>query len=145
MNKKTLPNGAKAYQRKDKEDRAIVYRDWHRELKGLYMFDLDSVEWRYKNGVGVPVAIIELTRVDHERNGRPIVVSKRYLDAILERFLERDTQGKFIMHMASCVNVPAYLTLFREDCSQFWVYNITEAIYWVKYTPEEYKDFLGGL
>jgi len=140
MNKKTLKDGQKAYQRSDKENRVQPYLDWHRNLKGLYMLDVDSIEWRFKKGIMTPVAVIEITRVDNDK-----IVTRKYLDAIIERFFKRDMQGKATLHVANALSCPAFITLFKEDCSMFYVYNLTDAEYWVKYTPAEYTGFLEQL
>ncbi|GAF91577.1 unnamed protein product, partial [marine sediment metagenome] len=61
-------DGSKAQQRgeKDKEDRSLIYRLWHRDIgPQYYVEDVDQVEWRRgKDGELHPVAVIELTRHD---------------------------------------------------------------------------------
>ena len=86
MEKKVTASGAKAYQRADAEWRIKPYSDWHRTLSSkLLMLDVDTIEWRYRNGELAPVGVMEVTCVDRGRT-----VDARYLDAITRRFEQRD-------------------------------------------------------
>lgn len=115
------PSGSKAYQRKDNEDRGRAYRDWHRRLAHtLLATDVDSVEWRYIGNELRAVAVIETTRVDSGR-----VVDEGYLRNIIERFDNRSIQGDAARAVAAALGVPAYLVLFRQDCSEFWLYKLS--------------------
>ncbi len=140
MEKKLTDSGAKAYQRDDENEedsRAKVYMDWHRDLDSeLLMADVDSIEWRYKQGKLTPVAVIELTRIDE-----PLKYPDNYLKSILERFEKRDMQGKAVRIVAAALNVPAYITLFQKDLDKFWVYSL-QKLQWREFNKTEYIKFL---
>jgi hypothetical protein len=137
-------SGAKAYQRADNEDRAKEYMLWHRNLdRSLLMLDVDAIEWRFRSGVKVPVGIFEITRVDVGKT-----VNDGYLNAITARFFERDFQSKAAITIAQKLGTKAYITLFRQGCTEFWVYCLSEGSNsgWRNYaTPAEYETFLKGL
>lgn len=141
MEKKTTESGAKAHQRADTEWRIQPYSDWHRTLsKDLLMLDVDFIEWRFRNGELVPVGVMEVTRVDHGKD-----VNDRYLNAILKRFNERDLQGRAARKVAEALATKAYIVLFREDCSEFWVYNLTDEHGWHYFIPIGMERFLERL
>lgn len=144
MRKKYAGSGAKDYQRSDYEDRAQEYRLWHRQLdRRLIMLDVDAIEWRMKDGILRPVGVFEITRVDTNKS-----VDKRYLDAIIQRFFQRDLQGQVANEIARKLNTQAYITLFRQSCTEFWVYPMSESTcgQWKHYkTPQEYENFLLSL
>lgn len=141
MEKKTTDSGAKAHQRMDTEWRIKPYSDWHRTLsKKLLMLDVDFIEWRFRNGELVPVGVMEVTRVDHGKD-----VNDRYLNAILNRFNERDLQGRAARKVADALGAKAYIVLFRQDCSEFWVYNMTDEHGWHYFIPIGMERFLENL
>lgn len=141
MEKKITPSGAKAYQRADAEWRIKPYSDWHRTLApNLLMLDVDFIEWRYRNGELAPVGVMEVTRVDQGRT-----VDKYYTDAILQRFEQRDLQAQAARKVAAALKTKAYIVLFRQDCSEFWVYNLTDRAGWTHYSPQQMADFLQRL
>lgn len=141
MHKKTTTTGAKAYQREDAEWRIKPYSDWHRTLsKKLLMLDVDFIEWRYRNGELMAVGVMEVTRVDKGKE-----VNQQYLRAIRQRFEERDLQAHAARKVASVLGTKAYIVLFREDCSEFWLYNLTDAKGWYYLTPERMEKFLESL
>lgn len=141
IEKKITDSGAKAHQREDNENRAEIYMRWHRELSNkLLMTDVDSIEWRYRNDELVPVAIIELTRVDND-----LPNPENYLQGILDRFEKRDTQATAVKKVAAALNVPAYITLFHKELNKFWVYSLTRKKVWKDFSKEEYVKFLENL
>lgn len=141
MEKKLTATGAKAYQRADAEWRSKPYSDWHRTLsKDLLMVDVDFIEWRYKNGELVPVGVMEVTRVDVGRE-----VNQGYLDAIVQRFEQRDLQALAACKVAAALQTKAYIILFRADCSEFWVYNLTNRRGWWHLEPAKMEEFLQKL
>ena len=141
MEKKVTPSGAKAYQRTDAEWRIKPYSDWHRTLaSNLLMLDVDFIEWRYRDGELAPVGVMEVTRVDRGRT-----VDQRYTDAILQRFEQRDLQARAARKVAEALKTKAYIVLFRQDCSEFWVYNLTDRVGWAHYTPPQMAEFLQRL
>ena len=141
MEKKVTPSGAKAYQRSDAEWRIKPYSDWHRTLPSrLLMLDVDFIEWRYRNGELTPVGVMKVTRVDRGRT-----VDQHYTDAILQRFEQRDLQARAARKVAEALKTKAYIVLFRQDCSEFWVYNLTDHAGWAHYTPPQMAEFLQRL
>lgn len=127
--------GLKLRQREDIADRSEVYREWRRTWGVGAVCDLDQVEWR-KNQ---PIGIIEITRIDG--NVKP---PKTYFDAILTRF-RRDGQDRRAMEVAKYLKVKAWITAFRHDLSELWVYNLTDKRGWWHMTPDKYKEWLTKL
>jgi hypothetical protein len=141
MEKKRTTTGAKAYQRADAEWRIKPYSDWHRTLaKNFFMLDVDFIEWRNRDGDFVPVGVMEVTRVDLGKE-----VNQKYLDQIIERYEQRDLQGIAARKVAAALQTKAYIILFREDCSEFWVYNLTNRRGWWHLDPEKMEAFLKKL
>jgi hypothetical protein len=141
VEKKRTGTGAKAYQRNDAEWRIKPYSDWHRTLsKDLLMLDIDFIEWRYKNGELVPAGVMEVTRVDLGKE-----VSQSYLDKIIERYEQRDLQAAAARKVAAALRTKAYIILFRENCSEFWVYNLTNRRGWWHLDPAQMEEFLKRL
>jgi hypothetical protein len=141
MYKHTTASGAKARQCADAEWRAKPYSEWHRTLAGeLCMLDVDFIEWRYRAGELVAVGVMEVTRVD---NGREVRAG--YLEAIVRRFEQRDMQARAARKVAAALGTSAYIVLFREDCSEFWVYNLTERRGWDHFDRGAMERFLTQL
>lgn len=104
-------------------DRTIDYRKWRRSLaQHMYGTDIDIVEWRVVDGEIKPILVLELTRLDEDG---PKWLSPKYLDAIIHRFTKRDGQGKAITTIAGLIGVDAIIVLFRQDLSEFWLYNLS--------------------
>ena len=141
MQKKHTRSGSKAYQRSDTEWRIKPYSDWHRTLdRRLLMLDVDFIEWRYRGGELVAVGVMEVTRVDKDKEAH-----HGYLKAIVDRFDTRDLQGRAARKVAEALKTKAYIVLFREDCSEFWVYNLTDKGSWLYFKTEEMERFLKSL
>jgi hypothetical protein len=141
MEKKITDSGAKAYQREDTEWRAKPYSDWHRTLdKSLLMTDVDFIEWRFIDGELTAVGVMEVTRVDMGKE-----VNQAYLDNIIHRFEVRDFQAKAARHVAEKLGTKVYIILFREDCSEFWTYNLTDKRGWAHYNPQQFEAALKRL
>lgn len=141
MEKKITGSGAKAYQREDTEWRAKPYSDWHRKLdKSLLMTDVDFIEWRFINGELKAVGIMEVTRVDMGIN-----VTEGYLENIIHRFEERDFQAKAARKVAKSLDTSAYIILFREDCSEFWTYDLNRKHGWKHHDPQQFEEALKKL
>ena len=139
---KTRTEGTKGYQRKDREDRTLDYRTWHRSLPARCLFcDVDSIEWRVVDGVPQPAAVVELSRIDGA-----LPLPESYLKAVVTRVLERDGQGTLIRRTAELLNVPAYLVLFAEDLTAFYIYELTGLGRWAKnLTAGQYRAWLEKL
>lgn len=138
---KKLETGVRARQTDDVDLIARNYSDWHRTLdRSLIALDVDFVEWRIINGVLMPVAVIEITRAK-----RGLMMDDDYLNIVLRRFEERTIQARTARYIAAALKVKAYIVLFLEDCSWFWVYNLSDKCGWYSLTPAQYEDFLKKL
>ncbi len=141
MQKKLTDSGAKAHQRIDTEYRIQQYSDWHRTLdKSLLMLDVDFIEWRLIEGKLTAVGVMEVTRVD---NGK--TVDDRYLQSIIDRYEQRDIQARATTQVAESLQTKAWIILFRESCTEFWVYNLTNKRGWWHLSPEKMENFLKQL
>ncbi len=139
MKQITTNSGAKAHQRQDTEDRAKAFRDWHRTLgPKLYAVDIDLLELRKRaDGSFGCAAVLEVTRVDGD-------VSDQYLAAILARY-DRGLQSIAAPLVAQSLGAKAWIVLFREDCSRFWVYNLSDRRGWWQLTAQRMELFLANL
>jgi hypothetical protein len=128
--------GQKAYQRADREDRSLPYRDWVRTIDADGFFiDIDFIKWRCINGELTPVAITDITRCDSEEAGQP------YLDAITSRVFVRDRQGDVLRRLGELLKIPVYLVLFQKEIKWFWVYSF-QSNRWKRFLPGEWATFL---
>ena len=131
----------KGKQRKDAEDRCVEYRNWRHSFGGgCYVMDMDQVEWRLQHSDPVPVAVLELSRVDGN-----VKLPQTYLDAVTTRFQKRDAQGSAITTFADLLKVKAWIVLFRWDLSEFWIYNLTDGRGWWCMTKPKYHSWVIGL
>jgi len=141
--KKFVPGTrSKARQRDDKEDRTIAYRDWRRTFpKGSpFTTDLDQIEIRRIDGQLQPVAVLELTRTDGTGP-----VGQGYLNAITDRFYKRDGQAALAVHLADRLDCKAAIVLFREDLTEFWVFNLSDRDGWFHMTAAQYQRWISRL
>jgi len=139
--KKLSDSGAKAYQRSDEEWRIKPYSEWHRTLnRSLMAVDVDFIEWRYRNGELFAVGVMEITRVDLGIN-----VTQAYLDAIIARYESGGVQAQVARKVAQALGTKAYIVLFREDCSRFAVYNLTDRGSWQFFDALAMEVFLSQL
>jgi len=131
----------KGRQRKDVEDRTIEYRNWrHGFGGGCYVTDVDQLEWRMVDSEIRLVASIELSRIDGN-----VAIPDSYHDAVLTRFMKRDGQGKIIRAIATKLEIPTWIVLFRWNLTEFWVFNLTELRGWWRLTPDKYKEWIRSL
>lgn len=122
-------------------DKTASYRRWRWNFgNGCYASDVDMVEWRMVDGRPTPVAVLELTELPGNRTPPP-----SYLDAILQRYVERDGQAAFIRQVANLLHCPAVIVLFRWDLSEFWTYNLSAPSGWRHRSRDEYERTLRGL
>jgi hypothetical protein len=136
-----LAGTAKADFAGSNEDRLAAYRRWHRTLPvNLICTDVDQIEWRMRDGAFVPVAILEMSRID----GGPDL-PKSYCEAVIDRMTVRDSQGSLALTVAAGLGVPAYVVLFHESLSVFYIYNLTHPAGWRKLPPGGYKKWLINL
>ncbi len=150
LKKKLTASGAKARQRSDNEDRTLAYRDWRREVVGrghrrstCYTSDLDQIEYIIVDNIPIPVAILELTRYDHDEHDGQSQSWAKYKSAILDRYFFRDAQGRFVKVMAERMGVPAFIVLFRKDLGSFYLFDMIDPhVNWVHMEPDEYKEWL---
>lgn len=138
MIKKFEDSGAKAYQRSDNEDRSAEYKLWHRKLsRSCSALDVDFIEWRYRNGSMIPVALTEITRVDIDKE-----VSINYLESIVDRYNERDFQGKATRYLANKLGIPAFIILYKQGCTDFWIYDFTKNSWIGSLSQEDMGKFI---
>lgn len=131
----------KGKQRKDSEDRCADYRAWrHRLGDGCYVMDIDQIEWRLVDGLPVPVAALELSRVDGNKR-----LPQSYLNAVTTRFQDRDGQASAITAFAAKMGVKAWVVLFRWDLTDFWVYNLTDTRGWWHMDKPRYTSWVKGM
>lgn len=132
---KTRPDGTKDRQHWDGSDRTQGYRDWHRRAlsRGCMMIDMDAVELRRRDGVPVPVAVTELTRIDGD-----VPVGANYLRAIQTRYFDRDAQGALICLLADRLRVPAYVVLFAKDLTAFYILHLARRTWSRQMSEAEY-------
>ncbi len=111
------------------------------------MLDVDFIEWRFRrNREGesemYAVGVMEVTRVDKGKT-----VDESYKRQVLARYNERDLQGKAARKLAEALNTKAYIVLFREDCSEFWIYDLTSNWENWRYlpNPDLMASFIRGL
>ena len=123
------------------EDRTVQYRKWRRGLKSnCYVTDIDQLEWTIVDGVAVPLAVLEISRVDGAANLPP-----SYFDAVITRITKRDAQRKFATTAARLLGCKAWFVLFRADGKEFWVYNLTDGTGWFHMHQKAYREWLEGL
>lgn len=138
--KKVNSYGGKTRQREDREDRLIDYRLWKYKLNKLYTTDVDQIEWRIIDSQMVPVAVLEMTRIDDDR-----VPGPNYFKAIINRFETRDTQKYTITHVAKSLGVDVYIVAFLKNLSYYTIYNLSKGGDWITLNEEEYIDWLKNL
>jgi len=120
-------------------DRVAPYRSW-RYVQGIGgVTDVDNIEWRLHQGVWLPVAVLELTRVDGN-----IPVPDSYRANVLTRF-QRDVQGETAVTVARRLGCKAWVVLFRWDMSDLWVFNLTDSRGWWHLNEERYRHWLRSL
>ena len=129
---------AKQHHRKDHEDRAKIYRDWHRDLSDeLKCQDIDQVEYKkLEDDTVIPLANLEITRADMD-----ITVTRNYLDAIVAR-MEDDGQANAAREFARRMRVEAWIVLFRVNLAEFWIYNLTKRQGWAHVNQPTYVQWL---
>lgn len=141
MDKLLTKSGSKAMQRMDNEWRARPYSEWHRSLgRSYYSSDIDSIEWRFVDGELKAVGVMEITRVD---NG--IFVNDKYLSSILDRFTNRDLQSRTALKVSKALETNTYIILFRENCKEFWIYNLTSKKGWIHLNTFWMSQFIKNL
>ncbi len=137
--KKTNSQGQKDFQRNgDNEDRSLIYRQWLRAVDCGYFLDVDLIKWKFNAGVPVPAAITDLTRTDREE------VGAGYLEAIIDRIFNRDSQGKMLQTMAKLLKIPAYLVLFPKNMMWVWVLSFQNKK-WKYFKIKDWMSFLRQL
>lgn len=131
----------KGRQRADSEERTLEYREWRWNWgKGLYVTDIDQIEYRMDNKRPRFVAILELTRLDGDARPPP-----GYFHAILDRYRKRDAQAKATAEIARRLEVGAYIVLYRWNLVEFWVTDLrdTKGRWWHLH-QKEYREWIGG-
>lgn len=138
----------KGRSRADREDRCAGYRDWRLGFgDGCYVADVDQVEWRIRGGVLVPVATLELTRLDGE-----MLHPKAYLAGTLRRRFPPEGsseankghgfQTHHAVNVAKKLGVPCFVVIFKWDLTHFWVYNLSDRRGWWEMDKERYERWI---
>lgn len=139
LNKQINEFGQKAHQRTDSEDRSLIYRNWLRTVEtGGCWIDIDLIKWKFDTGIPIPVAITDLTRTDREE------VGAGYLEAIIDRIFNRDSQGEMLQTLGAHLNVPVYLVLFPKSMAWLWVFGFKTG-QWRNFTPLAWSLYLKKL
>jgi hypothetical protein len=134
-----LSTGTKSHQRKDREDRTLDFRNFRRTFEGApYVNDIDLVEWRMEGDTVVPVAVLELTRIDDNHH------SGAYLQSILARFSSQG-QGLFITQAADRLGCDAYIVAYYQDLTVYCLYNLSEKRGWRIVNPTDYQQWVRSL
>jgi hypothetical protein len=121
-----------------REDRLYDYRQWRRDFgRGCYVTDIDQLEWVLDDSKALPVAILELSRIDGD-----VPIPSSYRKACLERIRTRDSQERFSVQAASMLGAYAWFVLFRHDLSEFWVYNLSMDRGWWHLDQEGYRHWI---
>ncbi len=124
-----------------REDRTFAYRKWKRSLGGgLYATDIDQVEWRRQDDALVPVALLELSRVDGGMR-----LPQTYLEGARVRIEERDPQGRQAQQLAFMLGIPVYFVLFRATLKDFWVRELFSDEKWLYLNQRQYVTWLRSL
>ena len=114
---------AKKHNRTDTEDRSFAYRDARWNLNFGAVQDVDHIEYKIVNGEVVYVAVLELTLRETPKNLRNPPSS--YFERVKKRYLT-GSQGKFTIQTAKRLGVDAFIVVFNEDATRFWVYNMSK-------------------
>ncbi len=135
-------NQIKGRQRSDTEDRLLEYRRWRFTWGGgTFVSDIDQLEWRIVDGQVQPKAILELTRLDGDREP-PIL----YFNNILKRFNQRDGQALAVKTFAKKLNISAAIVLYRYNLEEFWVFNLSnDDMRWYHMTKVKYRAWVERL
>lgn len=136
MNKIVNEHGTKCRQRKDREDRLIDYREWKYKQKMLWTTDLDQIEWSTENGADIPVAILEMTRIDNYK-----IPPDSYFDDIINRMFVRDTQGRKAVILANRLKVPAFIVAYLKTMKKFIMYDMINRNGWKTLNEDEYINW----
>lgn len=137
MNKKVNEYGTKCRQRDDTEDRLIDYRNWKYKQKYLWTTDIDQVEWTKQDGKDVPVAILEVTRIDNDYKIPP----DSYFQEIIERMFVRDTQGRKAVTLADRLGVPAFIVAYLKNMTKFIIYDMKKRDGWKILNEDQYVNW----
>ena len=113
---------AKKHNRDDTEDRTFAYREARWNLNYGCAQDVDYVEYKIVDRKIVYVAVLELTlRETPEGLYNP---PKSYFEQVKRRY-STEAQGKFTKATAERLGVDAYIVVFNEEATRFWVYNLS--------------------
>lgn len=106
-------------------DRLAAYRRMRRRVGGYcYVQDIDQVEYRMRQGMVVPVALLELTRIN---GGTPGADPAPVLDAIINRVYTQTNQARASIEFARRLGVPPYLIAYDRQLTRFFVHELRDA------------------
>jgi len=128
-------------------ERAAEYVQWRRALNVPFNMDVDQIEWRKRNGVLVPVAIVEVTCMSPGRS-----FHAAYGAAIVNR-IHGDGQGYQMRYLSDVLKVPAFITVYEHDLRQrdtlfanlqYWP-KLGDEWVWEVIDGREYREWLRSL
>lgn len=138
--RKVQDNGRKAWHVDSDIDRTVPYKKFEKTLKGNWFCnDIDSIVWKHKNGVAVPVAILELTSTDFDT-----VAHVNYLKAIEKRIFETDKQAEAVKYMGEKLGCPCYWVLFPPTCDWLYVLSLRRRE-WRLFDHKKFEEFMLNL
>jgi len=149
MPRDVTATGIKALQRADQDDRCMAYREMRRGLAKETPFtsDADQIEWVMDGGNLIPVAVLELTQRlqyegGHDYGAEP---PPSYFERIIHRYEIEGIQARMARELASLLGCRAYLVVFNDDASIFWVRNLTKSTPFIRINRDGYERGLLGL
>lgn len=114
--------GSKTRQVKDKEDKAIDYKNLIYNERGLYSTDRDLIAYKYANGEAKIVAFLELTRIEKYPDEIP---PPGYFQSILNRY-KSDSQKAIGDIMSKGCGAPTIIIAMSLNLQNFYLYNLTK-------------------
>lgn len=133
------------WERAGGEERTEFYRTWRTGLGFGSVGDADQIEYAFRGGRVVPVAVIELSVADPEWcHPDP---SSLFLEKVLEKVGQARAQGRMLRHVSEAIEAPLYIVVVILDDldAGYWVYNVTAERGWRKMAPGEFVGWLRAL
>lgn len=94
-------------------DRTEYYRTWRTKLGLGAVTDVDQIEYRFRDGVPVPVAVIELGTAEYGPKAGMLDAS--HPSSFPARLNAGRGQGRVLRHLAGALGVPFFGVLMLKD------------------------------
>lgn len=141
------------WSRQSGSDRTEEYRTWRTTLGQGCVCDVDQIEYKFRDGVLVPCAIVELCVADQRSDEIPAGVppnqppSPNFLKAVEAKACMDRPQGKLLRLVAATLKVPLLLVVYVDGRlpDGLWVFRVDGSKGWRKMSREEYMERLGKL